>query len=158
VFPSIKLEPLTGRTVAPSIANVTALLANPLPTTVTVVPTEAEDGLTTVTDGEIVVNGAVLNDPPTNATLCMPDAVAGTVKVAVVATGHACAATKPVAVAAVVPKTTPVGVVPEPKYLIGIPVWPAAPVATGTATMSPDDTTLKVVVTVLVPSLIDIQY
>lgn len=153
------LVPTFGTTVAPSIASDTPLLANPLPTTVTVVPTEAEDGLTTVTDGEIVVNETVLNDPPTKATLCTPDAVSGTLNVAVVATGHGWAATKPDgAVADDVPKVTPVGVVPAPKYVICTPVWPAAPVAIGTARISPGATTLNMVVTVLVPSLIDIQY
>ncbi len=100
----------------------------------------------------------MLNDPPTKATLCTPDAASGTVKVAVVATGHACAATKPVADATAEPKVTPVGVVPEPKYLICTPVWPAEPVETGTAMMSPGATTVIVVVTVLIPSLMDIQY
>ncbi len=46
----------SSMTVAPSIARDTEVSANPLPTTVTVVPTEAEDGLITVTDGESVVN------------------------------------------------------------------------------------------------------
>jgi len=145
-------------TVAPSIWSATVLVAYPLPTTVTVVPTLAEDGLIVVTDVDSTVNAAVLNAPPTNASVRTPAATVGTVYVATVGVGHAVAATNPAAVADDPPKVTPVGVVPEPKYVNCTPVCPTAPDKVLTAKISPAVTTLMVVVTVVVPSLMDIQY
>jgi hypothetical protein len=51
-------------TAPPCIESKAVPVAKPDPTTVTVVPTEADDGLITVTVGVITVNGTELNPNP----------------------------------------------------------------------------------------------
>jgi len=78
--------------VAPCIARTAVPVAYPVPTTVTVVPTAAEDGLMTDTDCETTVYPTVLYVPPTaaNANVRTPEGVlCGTVNVAVCGVGHA---------------------------------------------------------------------
>lgn len=81
-------------TAPPCIESNAFALPNPVPTTVTVVPTEAVDGLTTVTVGASTVNGTELKLRPA-VIVCRPLAIAaGTVIVTtlVETNGHAWAA------------------------------------------------------------------
>lgn len=74
------------------MASIAIALPNPVPTTVTVVPTAADDGLTTVTVGASTVNGTWLKLVPAEI-VCSPlPTDAGTGNVIAVATGHAEAA------------------------------------------------------------------
>jgi len=89
-----------------------------VPTSVTVVPTEADEGLMTVTDGESTVNATVLNEPPVSASVPTPaDDTGGTENVATVGVGHADAATQTggTTVNGTPLRAAPVGVVPGPK-------------------------------------------
>jgi hypothetical protein len=81
-----------GEMVAPCIAMVAAATAYPVPTTVTVVPTEADDGLMTDIDGETTVKPIVLYAPPTavNENVRRPAGVpAVAAKEFIVGDGHA---------------------------------------------------------------------
>lgn len=99
--------------VAPSSVSANAVLAYPVPTTVTVVPTDADAGLMTVTDVESIVNATELKVAPVNASVCTPAVLETIVNSPVAGVGHAEAAGRLVAVTVDPLRLTPVGVVPK---------------------------------------------
>lgn len=136
---------------APSNESIKLVLANPVPTIVTVVPTAADDGLTTATAGVITVNATVSNAAPVAEIVFTPAvAVVGTLNVPLTAVGQACAVPNDDVVSGVEPMFNAVGVVP--KKVTVKPVWPVAPDGVMTK-MFPEDATLTFAVTWLVPSL-----
>lgn len=143
---------LTG---PPCIASTASGLTNPEPTTVTTVPTEADDGLRTEIVVASTVNETELN--PVAAMVCNPlltdvDTLNETWLVETV--GHAC--TSPVGVATLTPSNViAVGFVP--KY-VTVTVDPLAPDNADAPIMLPVVVIVMIVDMEFVPSLTVIEY
>ena len=73
---------VAAATVAPCIARIAGVVENPVPTTVTVVPTDGKDGLTTVMVGAITVYGIELNPVTLALIWCSPPPADGTMTAA----------------------------------------------------------------------------
>lgn len=144
-------------TEAPCIESNAASMPNPVPTTVTVVPTEAEAGFTIVMDDAITVNGTELKVMPA-AIVWRPVAAAPTVKstVFVLTSGHAWAAGNGPLVTALPSKVIAAGAV-VPKY-VTVTVEPLAPDEGEVAMMFPEVVIVTIVEIELVPSLMVIEY
>lgn len=140
----------------PCIASTASGLTNPEPTTVTTVPTEADDGLRT----EIVV-GSTVNETELNPVapmVCNPLlADVGTLNETwlVETVGHACAA--PVGVATLTPSNVIAAGATVPKY-VTVTVDPLAPDNADAPIMLPVVVIVMIVDMEFVPSLTVIEY